>query len=896
MLCCILLLSIAPSRADEIFQRGDYFKWPERLYEGADYDPAIPTPSTVLGFQPGEWFPSTEQARTYLEALAAASPHLNLSAMGSTYEGRPLMLATISSAANLARLDDIRRNLVRLRSEPLRDDSPALEQILADTPAVVWLTYSVHGNEHSGTDAALRTAYHLAADRSATTQRWLDEVVILLDPVQNPDGRQRFLRWQESTVARDSSGAYRPDPDPMAAEHREPWPSGRFNHYLFDLNRDWFFLTQVESRAKMEVIRNWNPQVVVDLHEMGTNQTYFFPPPAAPINPQIPESLRHWWKVFGQGNARAMDRVGADYYTAEVFDSFYPGYGDSLPTLFGAIGMTYEQASARGLAQRRSDDSVLTLREALWHHFLTSLATIDTAATHRRALLADFRLFFRDSLGGTAGSGEIWIQPSEDGGTTRPLAEHLARLGVRVLFPDGEVTNPHLRPLSGDRPAPASLSPEGFLIPLAQPQQRLIHTLFDRDVAIDEAFLRQEEARRRRREPDGFYDITSWNMALAYGVDAYFSDKASSGRSTARPPAPDTGVRGEPGALAYLMSYDSNGAAAALVELLAQQPALRVQVARKAFRMVGRRFARGTVVVKSAAGPPDLRQTLESLSRRHHVVFHGVHTGLSEEGIDLGSSHIVDMRRPRIGLYWGAPASPPSAGWMAYLLEQLYGLDFTRLNPNDVREGKLDDFDVLLFPTTDADRDPLGEEYRARLGDEGIARIGEWIERGGVFIGFGSGAGLATLPGVAWTSASLALRPSTEDGEDDPEEEDTPTAEDLPESTPGAMVRVRLDRHHFLTAGYGSQAVVPMLSRLAFQPGEEARSAATFEEEERLVVSGFMWEDTQQALAGGAYLMTEKHGRGKVILFASEPAYRGYWPALHRLFLNAILLGPHVGN
>jgi len=896
MLSCILLLSIAPSRADEIFQRGHYFQWPERLYEGADYDPAIPAPSTILGFQPGEWFPTPEQTRTYLEALAAASPRLNLSVIGRTYEGRPLLLATISSEANLARQDDIRRNLVRLRSEPMLESSAALEEILADTPAVVWLTYSVHGNEHSGTDAALRTAYHLAADRSAATQRWLDSVVILLDPMQNPDGRQRFLRWQEATIARDPRGAYRPDPDPMAAEHHEPWPSGRFNHYLFDLNRDWFFLTQAESRAKVKVLRDWNPQVVVDLHEMGTDQTYFFPPPANPINPQIPESLRRWWKVFGVGNARALDRVGVDYYTAEIFDSFYPGYGDSLPTLYGAIGMTYEQASTRGLAQQRSDGSVLTLREALWHHFLTSLATIDTAATHRRALLADFRLFFRESIGSGAASGEIWIQPSADGGTTRDLAQHLAQLGVQVLFPDGEVTNPRLQPLTEDHPAPASLSPEGFLIPLAQPQQRLIRTLFDRDISLDEAFLREEEARRRRKEPDSFYDITSWNMALAYGVDAYFSDRASSGPTTARPPAPEAGVRGEPGALAYLMSYDSNDAAAALVDLLAQEPPLRVQMAMKGFRMVDRRFAPGTVVVKSTGGPPDLRQNLESLARRHQVVFHGVHTGLSDEGIDLGSAQVVNLRKPRIGLYWGAPASPPSAGWMAYLLEQRYGLDFTRLNPNEVREGELGDFEVLLFPSTKAS-DPLGEGYRDFLGEEGIAHLGEWIDSGGVFVGFGGGAGLAALPDVGWTSAGLALKPQEEDGgtdSPDSDEEDTLDADDLPESTPGAMVRVRLDRHHFLTAGYGSSAVVPMLSRLAFQPGEKTRSAAVFEEEDRLVVSGFMWDDTRRAVAGESYLVTEERGRGKVILFASEPAYRAYWPALHRLFLNAVLLGPHI--
>jgi hypothetical protein len=605
--------------------------------------------------------------------------------------------------------------------------------------------------------------------------------------------------------------------------------------------------------------------------------------------------LRRWWKVFGQGNARALDRVGADYYTAEVFDSFYPGYGDSLPTLFGAIGMTYEQASARGLAQRRSDGSVLTLREALWHHFLTSLATIETAAAQRRALLADFRLFFRDSFATDAAAGEIWIQPGEDSGATLELAEHLERLGVRVLFPDGEVTNARMQSLTEDRPSPSSLSPGGFLIPLAQPQQRLIRTLFDRDVTIDESFLREEEARRRRQEPDRFYDITSWNMALAYGADAFLSDRASSGSTTATAPAPDAGVTGESGALAYLMHYDSNNAAAALVELLGQEPRLRVQVAREGFGMVNQHFAPGTVVVKSTGSPPDLRQTLQAIARHHQVQFHGVDTGLSDEGIDLGSAQVVSIRMPRVGLYWGPPTSPPSAGWMAYLLEQRYGLEFTRLKPDELRHGKLDRFDVLLFPSTDAESDPLGEDYLDILGEAGIARLGEWIENGGIFIGFGGGAALAALPDVGWTTTGLALRPQSEDFPGHLEDEEfILTADDLPDSTPGATVRVQLDRHHFLTAGYGSQVAVPMLSRLAFHPGESGRSAALFEAADQLVVSGFMWDDTRQALAGGSYLMTEEYGQGQVVLFASEPAYRAYWPALHRLFLNAILLAGHI--
>jgi hypothetical protein len=889
-LILLLLAAYGDSlEAGEKFRRDAYFAWPAELYPSGDYDPAVPTFAGTLGFQPGQWIPSADQTHAYLDVLAASSPRVSLSTTGRTHEGRPLLLAVISSEANLARLDTIRENLRRLSSEHQLDDEQ-FEAILSNTPTVVWLAYSVHGNEHSGTDAALMTAYHLAADRSAATRAWLDSVVVLLDPMQNPDGRQRFLRWQESTVARNATGAYRPDPDPMAAEHREPWPSGRFNHYLFDLNRDWFLLTQAESRARVQVLLDWSPQVVVDLHEMGTNQTYFFPPPAAPINPHIPPSLRRWWEVFGKGNAQALDAVGADYYTAETFDSFYPGYGDSLPTLLGALGMTYEQASARGLAQQRRDGSVLTLREALWHHFLTSLATVNTAAAHRRDLLRDYRLFFRD---GHAATGEIWIQPPE-GGSTRELADHLSRLGVRILFPQGELSNPRLQPLTGDGPAPPSLSPDGFLIPLAQPHYRLIRTLFDVDIPLDQAFLQEEEARRHRREPDSFYDLTSWNMALAYGVEAFESDRPSSGEVTAQAPEPRAGVRGDGNALAYLMRYSSNEAAAALVDLLSHEPALRVQIARKEFRIGEERYAPGTVVVKTSGSPPDLPAVLGEAALRHGVTFQGVDTGLTDEGIDLGSRHVASARLPRIALFWGAPASPSSAGWMAYLMEQRFGLDFTRLNPEDVRAGDLAGYDVILFPATGSGADPLGEEYVSTLGEQGQSRLRTWVESGGTYVGFGGGAAWLALPDVAWTSAGLALQPDDDEQADDPAAEGGNgwTADDLPKSTPGAMARVRLDTHHLLSAGYSRQAVVPVLTRLAFLPGKGGRSVAVFEEEDRLQVSGFMWEDTRQALAGGTYLLQENLGRGQLILFAGEPAFRGYWPALHRLFLNTILVSP----
>ncbi len=291
LLAGVALLATAATAGPDA-RPGAYFETPRAFYPDADHDPALPTLAETVGFAPGEWFVSPSQARAYLAALAGASDRVRLEEYGRTVEGRPLLLAIISAPRNLERLDAIRANLQRMRNPGNGIGPEERATLLGETPLVVWLGYGIHGDEHSSTEAALMTAHHLAADRTEETRRWLEAAVILIDPMQNPDGRVRFLRWQEATVARDRAGRPRPDPNPAAAEHNQPWPGGRFNHYLFDLNRDWFFLTQAETRARVAAFQEWSPQVFVDLHEMETNATYFFPPFALPINPFPGDGIR----------------------------------------------------------------------------------------------------------------------------------------------------------------------------------------------------------------------------------------------------------------------------------------------------------------------------------------------------------------------------------------------------------------------------------------------------------------------------------------------------------------------------------------------------------------------------------------------------------------------------
>src|ERR1051325_1512678 len=327
---------------------------------------AQPTPQEFLGYPIGERFTSYDRILEYFHELAKASPLVTIQQIGETYEQRPLVLATITSAKNRAALDQIHRNLTALANG--EGDAAQLAQ---NTPAVVWLAFGIHGNESSSAEASMLVASELVKD-----PRVLDDLIVIIDPLQNPDGRERYTSWFKRTV-----GA-KPNPNPDAFEHQEPWPGGRYNHYLIDMNRDWTWMSQRETQARVAAYRQWNPQVFVDFHEMGYQSTYFFPPDAKPINAHLPKDVEEWLDVFGRANAAEFSKRGWPFFVAEQFDLFYPGYGDSWPSLHGAIGMTYEVAGhgRAGVAIERDDKTILRLADRVQRHFTTAMTTVRTAA------------------------------------------------------------------------------------------------------------------------------------------------------------------------------------------------------------------------------------------------------------------------------------------------------------------------------------------------------------------------------------------------------------------------------------------------------------------------------------------------------------------------------------
>ncbi|MFN3353272.1 MAG: M14 family zinc carboxypeptidase, partial [Brevundimonas sp.] len=374
-LASLVIASAAPAAAQSPSARP--------LVEGASHDPAVPGLRSVLGWDFGEAISRPADLRRYFDALAAQSPdRVRIGEYGRTHEGRPLWWAVVGSRENIARLDAIKAASQAI-SDPRITSAAEAERIIAEMPAVVWLAYSVHGDEITPADAAAATAHHLLASRDPAVAGWMERTVVVFVPTQNPDGRERFINSFTAGLG------VEPNPDPLSAERAQPWPGGRFNHDLFDLNRDWFIQTQPETQGHAALVLDWRPHVLVDAHEMGTDESFFFPPEADPLNPLLPASTLAMRETIGRNTGRRFDAIGQPYFNRQIFDAFYPGYGDGWPAYLGTVSMTYEQGSPRGLVGRRSNGELLTYREGVRNLVVASLSTIEAAAANRERLWRD---------------------------------------------------------------------------------------------------------------------------------------------------------------------------------------------------------------------------------------------------------------------------------------------------------------------------------------------------------------------------------------------------------------------------------------------------------------------------------------------------------------------------
>jgi hypothetical protein len=881
---CSLILAALPLLSQSKFEM-----WP-----GATYDSGIPTFQKVLGFEAGERLSSPAQVKQYFDALAAAAPgRIKVFEYGRSWEKRPLIYAAISSEANIRRLDQIRASMKRL-ADPRKISDGEARKLTGTLPAVIMLAYSVHGNEVSCTDAAMMAAYHLLASRNdKMTAGILQNTVVLIDPLQNPDGRNRFVHNYEIAEGLE------PDGFTFAAERDEPWPGGRSNHYHFDMNRDWFALTQPETRARIKLALDWLPLVFVDLHEMGSESTYYFAPEAVPYNPHITASQRASLDVFGKNNAKWFDEFGFPYFTREIFDAFYPGYGASWPIYYGGIAMTYENASVRGLLYQRNDGSLYDFKNSVQRHFVASIATAEAAASNRQKLLDDFYAYRKTAIeeGQKEDVREYILPRRGDVSSVDKLAHVLAEQGI-------EVTQAQQGFTAGGKDFPAG----SYRITTAQPMKRMIRNWLDPQVPMEKEFLEEQERRRKRKLPDEIYDVTAWSLPLQYNVECVSLNAAPTGSFTPVEPGkmPPGRIEGGKATVAYLVPWGTTASAKLLLAMLRE--GVTVRSSTKAFTQNGRKYPSGTLVVPVKQNAASIHDVMAKLVPPSGAEVVATTTGWVEDGVNFGSSRVVLMKPAKIAMAWDSPVSSLSSGHARWLIERQYGYPVTLIRTSRLGSADLSKFHVLILPDGG---------YASALGSA-APRLKAWVQSGGTIVALGSGA-VSFLAdskvGLLSTQQESVARPSEPAPAKPPAQTDGPPPGKLlakeedyskaiqadrepPDAVSGVLARATIDQEHWLAAGVPETVNALVGGRAIFAPVklDKGINVAVFKGPDELLASGYLWEENRKQLAFKPLAIVERTGRGHVIGFTSDPNFRGYMDGLNVLFLNAVFRGAAMSS
>lgn len=850
--------------------------WPE-----ARHNPAIPTLAETVGHDYGEAVSSVAELADYLRALEAAAPdRMDVMSYGETWQGRELLYAVISSPGNMARLEEIRANTARLASgEQIAEAERS--RLINETPAVVWLSYGVHGDEISPPESALYVAWHLlAAQDDALVDSALENLVIIIDPSQNPDGRDRFVHSFESALGLE------PLADRHTAEHDQPWPRGRFNHYLFDLNRDWFAMTQPETQGKVAAVRAWNPVVYVDAHEMGGDTTYYFPPPAQPYNPHITQDQNDKQVQMGRNHAGWFDRFEVPYFTREVFDAFYPGYGDMWPTLNGAIAMTFEQASARGLRFARRDGEELTYKEGVRNNVLASLSTLQVVANNREDYLGDYAAYRASAVSEARASSTRYVvmDLSERRYEAEALARRLSGQGIDVQ-----------RIASSSSQCGRAYPAGALIVDLAQPEGRLARTLLSPTTDLAEDFIAVQEDRRARGLDHQLYDVTAWSLPLMDGVSAELCARVSlQNASLVDASEPISSIINGDASFGYAVPWSDGGQARLVIAAL--RAGLVGRSTSEPFTQNGRVFPSGTVVFAGNGNEEDFREELRRLAREVGGELVGMPTSWVEDGPNLGSSAFARLVVPRVAIAWGEGTNPTSAGNTRFVLERQLGLPVSPIRLSNLGSADLSLYDVLIVPDLYGNLDAT-------------EAVKTFVSNGGVLVGFESALQSFTSEEAELLSTALEYAASEEEeanGEGEGSrvpgllfanrgdyEAYVADHDHGPEDVPGVIARAVANRDHWLAAGYVDANVLVTGSSI-YRPLRQGdgQNVFSFAGPDELLLSGYLWEENRAQLAYKPFVMAESHGEGLVIGFTQSPTTRAYLNGLNLLLANAVVLGP----
>ncbi len=830
----------------------DYYAQVPMHSAQTQFDPAVPTPESVLGFQVGEWHLRPELIAEYMRALATTSKRVEVEIMGRTYEHRPLMLVKISNENNIQKIDEIQSKhqaVVSLKSK--QDDA---------IPSIVWMGYSVHGNEASGANASVLLAYYLAAAQSETMDKFLSQTIVLIDPMLNPDGLARFASWVNTFKGQ------QPVASSLDIEHNEAWPMGRTNHYWFDLNRDWLLLQHPESQARIKQFHQWKPQVLTDFHEMGPDSTYFFQPGVPDrTNPLTPEKNFSLTQTIANYHGKALDNIGSLYYTKESFDDFYYGKGSTYPDINGAIGILFEQASARGHLQQ-GEFGAISFPFAIKNQLTASFSTLEAVYENKTLLQNYQREFYQSALNEAkkfktkafvfnAGKDKTRVSAFID-----VLQQH--NIKVRGLKKDLKIDK---RTFSAEN---------SFVVELEQLQFKLIKTLFESQTEF---------------KNNTFYDVSSWNLARAFNLN-YAS---LSSRDYSQSDLVDTGVtysdlstnEATPVQVpisAIAIAIDWRESSSAVLANRLQKQGLRLMAATKMANFATEKgqasFQPGTVILTlngQSMARTDVIKVFQQASKHLNSKFDFITSGMALSGIDLGSPSMNVLTLPKPILVVGEGVSSYEAGELWHLLDYRLEMTTTKVTKTQLEKMDLDGFTHLIMASGNY-----------AFSDELNSKIADWINAGGQLI--------ANRTAGRWLAKQdWKFIEKVEDEKQEIEPMSYAEREDhlAQKFIGGAIFSIELDLSHPLNFGLENKTM-PVFHRgtdrysIVNQP---FATLATYSK--RPLLSGYASAENQQKFAELPAAMAIRKGQGSVIYFTDNLNFRGYWYGTSKWFTNSLFFG-----
>ena len=814
----------------------------------------LQSPEAYLGYELGDQFTPHYKVLGYFKQVAEASPMVSYQKYGTTNEGRELGIVKVSTEENHDRLEQI-------RTDNLKRTGLMEGQVQGANIPIVWLSYNVHGDESSSSEAAMKTLFTLVNPDRSDTKRWLKNTVVVMDPMINPDGRDRYVHWYKETKGQQFNAQSK------AREHHQPWPGGRTNHYYFDLNRDWAWLTQKESRARVALYQQWMPQIHVDFHEQSYSSPYYFAPAAKPFHKAITDWQEQFQYTIGENHAKYFDKNNWLYFTREVFDLFYPSYGDTYPIFNGAIGMTYEQGGSgfAGLGIIKAEGDTLTLHDRLLHHHTTGLSTIEVTSKNADKVISEFEDYFETARENPAGKYKSYLIKADSSANQRALLELLDKQKIQYqrLASEGDYRGYNYR--EGEV-GEMTFTENDILVSAYQPKSVLTRVLFEPKPELSDSLT---------------YDITAWALPYAYGVDALAVEERVNGSEYSRQKlSVDNTFRAKP--YAYLADWESVSDVKFLAQLLKEDITVRRAV--EPFSIGGRDYNAGTLIITRNGNTNmglKFDETIQQIATAHHQQLYAASTGFVTTGADFGSGNVSLVEKPRVALLSGEGTSSNRVGEVWHFFDKQIGYPVTLVDTDYFSGINIAEFDVLILPSG---------YYGEALDEEWLKEVKAWVRSGGTLIALqGANQLLAGKEGFALKQKKEDVKTDSLSTENEALEiYGERQRERAQEFNPGSIFKVTMDNTHPLGFGYGDAYFTLKLDTDAYAYLEDGWNVGVTKKGAHQ--SGFIGFEAEEDLEDTLTFGVQKMGSGSVVYMVDNPLFRAFWYNGKLLFGNAVFM------